>query len=87
MAKKKTSKTAAARKAVAVKRSAPVKAKKVKRVALAKPKKPSAARTATGMVALAGKAPAETKKYILGKSQIFTPEVINDIHIKSELGR
>ena len=27
------------------------------------------------------------KKYSLGKSQIFTPEVINDIHIKSELGR
>ena len=27
------------------------------------------------------------KKYNLGKSQIFTPDVINDIHIKSELGR
>jgi len=27
------------------------------------------------------------KKYSLGKSQIFTPEVVNDIHIKSELGR
>ena len=27
------------------------------------------------------------KKYSLGKSQIFTPEVMNDIHIKAELGR
>ena len=27
------------------------------------------------------------EKYLLGKSQIFTPEVINDIHVKSELGR
>ena len=27
------------------------------------------------------------EKYILGSSQIFTPEVINDIHVKSELGR
>ena len=26
-------------------------------------------------------------QFILGQSQIFTPEVINDIHIKSELGR
>ena len=34
-----------------------------------------------------GKSPAEDKKYLLGKSQIFTPEVMNDIHIKSELGR
>ena len=24
---------------------------------------------------------------VLGKSRIFTPEVINDIHVKSELGR
>ena len=54
---------------------------------LAKPKKAGVARTATGMAALAKKAPAETKKYILGSSKIFTPEVINDIHIKSELGR
>ena len=29
----------------------------------------------------------QEKKYSLGKSQIFTPEVMNDIHIKSELGR
>lgn len=85
MAKKKKSKAAAARKATAVKRSAPVKAAKAQ--AVAKPKKAGVARTATGMVALAGKAPAETKKYILGSSKIFTPEVINDIHIKSELGR
>ena len=27
------------------------------------------------------------EKYILGRSQIFTREVINDIHVKSELGR
>ncbi|HET7211216.1 MAG TPA: glutamate synthase-related protein, partial [Methyloceanibacter sp.] len=33
------------------------------------------------------KAPAEAQRFILGKSQIFTPEVINDIHVKSELGR
>jgi glutamate synthase domain-containing protein 2 len=33
------------------------------------------------------RAPAESQRYILGHSQIFTPEVINDIHIKSELGR
>jgi hypothetical protein len=31
------------------------------------------------------KAPAEAQRFIL-KSQI-TPEVINDIHVKSELGR
>lgn len=30
---------------------------------------------------------AEEEKYKLGHSQIFTPEVMNDIHIKSELGR
>ncbi len=28
-----------------------------------------------------------SKKYILGSSSIFTPEVMDDIHIKSELGR
>ena len=28
-----------------------------------------------------------SKKSVLGHSRIFTPEVINDIHIKSELGR
>ena len=33
------------------------------------------------------KVPAEAKRFILGQSQIFTPEVINDIHVKSELGR
>jgi glutamate synthase domain-containing protein 2 len=33
------------------------------------------------------KAPAESERFILGKSRIFTPEVINDIHVKSELGR
>ena len=26
-------------------------------------------------------------KSVLGRSSIFTPEVINDIHVKSELGR
>ena len=57
------------------------------RKAVSKPKKSAVARTATGMAALAKRAPAETKKYILGSSKIFTPEVMNDIHIKSELGR
>ena len=33
------------------------------------------------------KVPAEAKRFILGRSHIFTPEVINDIHVKSELGR
>src|ERR1700691_5473641 len=33
------------------------------------------------------RAPAEAKRYILGSSSIFTPQVMNDIHIKSELGR
>src|SRR5260370_34713020 len=28
-----------------------------------------------------------SRKNVLGRSQIFTPEVINDIHVKSELGR
>ena len=35
----------------------------------------------------AAKVPAESQRFILGHSQIFTPEVINDIHVKSELGR
>ena len=30
---------------------------------------------------------AEQSRFLLGKSQIFTPEVINDIHVKAELGR
>ena len=29
----------------------------------------------------------DKEKYLLGKSPIFTPDVVNDIHIKSELGR
>ena len=37
---------------------------------------------------MAPKAPAESAaRQLLGHSQIFTPEVIDDIHIKSELGR
>src|SRR5947208_14736952 len=43
-------------------------------------------RTATCLAALS-RPPAESKKYILGSSKIFTPDVMNDIHIKSELGR
>jgi len=31
--------------------------------------------------------PAEQSRFLLGKSQIFTPEVMNDIHVKAELGR
>ena len=30
---------------------------------------------------------AEERKYILGQSRIYTPEVIDDIHVKAELGR
>ena len=29
----------------------------------------------------------ESRKHRLGQSTLFTPEVINDIHIKSDLGR
>ena len=32
-------------------------------------------------------APAESDRHILGKSAVFTPDVINDIHVKAELGR
>src|SRR2546423_11646201 len=28
-----------------------------------------------------------SKRNVLGRSSIFTPEVMNDIHVKSELGR
>ena len=28
-----------------------------------------------------------SNEHVLGHSRIFTPEVINDIHVKSELGR
>ncbi len=35
----------------------------------------------------AARQPAESQRFILGRSHIFTPEVINDIHVKSELGR
>src|SRR3954453_19606721 len=30
---------------------------------------------------------APSQKTVLGQSQIFTPEVMNDIHMKAELGR
>ena len=30
---------------------------------------------------------APTNTTVLGRSRIFTPEVINDIHMKAELGR
>jgi methylamine---glutamate N-methyltransferase subunit C len=33
------------------------------------------------------RAPGESQRYLLGQSNIFKPEVINDIHIKSDLGR
>ena len=42
---------------------------------------------ASAAAAVIERAPAEAKKYLLGSSKIFTPEVMNDIHIKSELGR
>ena len=59
-----------------------------KAIAVKRPRssKIAAPRTATGLATLA-RGPAETQKYILGSSKIFTPEVINDIHIKAELGR
>ena len=42
-------------------------------------------------IAAVAAAPAANKparnRSILGQSRIFTPEVIDDIHIKSELGR
>ena len=30
---------------------------------------------------------APSQKDVLGRSRIFTPDVINDIHVKAELGR
>ena len=33
------------------------------------------------------RAPQDGGKAVLGHSSIFTPEVINDIHVKAELGR
>ena len=30
---------------------------------------------------------APSERTVLGRSRIFTPEVINDIHMKAELGR
>lgn len=80
MAKKPAKKTKA--------KAAPVKAKAKPRAnALAKTNGNGAVkRTATGLAALS-RAPAESRKYLLGSSKIFTPEVMNDIHIKSELGR
>jgi methylamine---glutamate N-methyltransferase subunit C len=30
---------------------------------------------------------APARRTVLGRSQIFTPEVIDDIHMKAELGR
>src|SRR6476660_537567 len=69
-------------------KAGPAKAKaKPRATALAKTNGNGAVkRTATGLAALS-RAPAESKRYILGSSKIFTPEVMNDIHIKSELGR
>ena len=32
-------------------------------------------------------APTKRNRYILGQSKIFTPEVMDDIHVKSDLGR
>jgi glutamate synthase domain-containing protein 2 len=80
MARKK-SKTVAARKAAA----RPSAAKLTK----ARPKSPASAKrkSASAAAAVMERAPAEAKKYVLGSSKIFTPEVMNDIHIKSELGR
>ena len=70
----------------AAKRDRAGQGRKRRRSASPKREQGAVARTATGLAALS-RAPAESKKYILGPSKIFTPEVINDIHIKSELGR
>src|SRR5271170_7679240 len=82
MAKKK-SKTVATRKAAARRRSAAAKSTK------ARPKSAASAKRRLASVtgAVIERALAEAKKYVLGSSKIFTPEVMNDIHIKSELGR
>ena len=80
MAKKK-SKTIGSRKVTTV-RLVRVKVAKTRAVSVV-----PLARDRNGVGARAEKAPAEARKYILGSSSIFTPEVMNDIHIKSELGR
>ena len=36
---------------------------------------------------MAKKAKKKDDKSLLGRNAIFTPDVINDIHIKSQLGR
>ena len=36
---------------------------------------------------MAKKNKKNTDKSLLGRNSIFTPDVINDIHIKSQLGR
>src|SRR6202453_5267919 len=79
MAKKKSKTAAAARKS---NRSAPTKVTKSRALSVVHMSRAEGNGTDGG-----AKQPAETKKYILGSSSIFTPEVMNDIHIKSELGR
>ena len=79
MAKKKSKTAAAARKS---NRSTPPKVTKRRALSIV-PTSRAEGNGANG----GGKQPAESKKYILGSSSIFTPEVMNDIHIKSELGR
>ena len=59
---------------------------RVKRPVVRKQNGSPVTRTSTGIAALTA-TPAESSKYLLGRSRIFTPEVMNDIHIKSELGR
>ena len=75
--------TTAARKKA---RTVAAKATKSRSASLVVHKTPGA-RAVAGVKAAPARAPAEAKKYILGSSSIFTPEVMNDIHIKSELGR
>src|ERR1700685_504482 len=79
MAKKKSRTAAAARKS---NRSAPTKVTKRRALSVVHISRAEGNGTNGG-----AKQPAESKKYILGSSSIFTPEVMNDIHIKSELGR
>ena len=60
---------------------------KAAKTAVAVKRSGAVAKAKNGSTKIAKLEPAETSRYILGSSKIFTPDVINDIHIKSELGR
>src|ERR1700761_8302772 len=79
MSKKKSKPASAVRKS---NRSTPPKVTKGRALALVPPSR-AEGNGANGHA----RQPAESKKYLLGSSSIFTPEGMNDIHIKAELGR